>query len=175
MDGNRAPRILRFAGREATLGLVVMGVFGVLLLGVSQGLIVARVMDLLSAPGIALGGALTGALAVLLLWQVVRDWRRFRTLEIATDGTWRLRNPFGSVLHTLAPGDPRAVDAFEREAWQFLGTPRRARLSWLEIELPDGRRFRSARSTAAFQAEAKLALRAHVNQAGRPSDIGAPK
>ena len=108
-------------------------------------------------------------MAAYLIWQVARDWRRFRTLDIDADGTWRLRNPFGVVLHTLAPGDPRAADVFEREVWLFAGSPRKMRASWLQIELPDGRVFHSAQGPAKAQARAMLALGDHVRTAGRPS------
>jgi hypothetical protein len=168
-----APQTLRFAGRGAPAGLVVMGIFGLVMGAVAVGLVLLFATGALAEPGLLAGAGVLGALAALLIRQVARDWRLFSTLEIDADGTWRLRNPGGVVLHTLAPGDARAVDEIERESWLFMGTPRRARLSWLRIELPDGRVFHSARSTARFQAEAKAALREHVRTAGRASPGGA--
>lgn len=160
-----APQILRFAGVEAALGLGVMGLMGLVSAAVAAGLVAVWATGVAPEPGYLAGAGVLGAVAALLLRQVWRDWRRFRTLEIAADGTWRLRNPVGVVRLTLAPGDKRAVDGFEREAWLFLGTPRRARLAWVQVELPDGRRFLSCRSTARFQAPAQAALEAHVREA----------
>lgn len=159
------PQTLRFAGIEAAVGLGVMGLFGLVMASVATGLVAVWATGLVPDPGILAGAGVVGAMAVLLLRQIWRDWRRFRVLRIEEDGTWRLINPVGVVLLTLAPRDKRAVDAFEREVWLFLGTPRRDRVAWIQVELPDGRIFLSARSTARSQAPAHAALAAHIRGA----------
>ena len=150
---------LRFAGFEAGLGVIVMGLFWLPAVLGFVGLIalLATAQAAVNATSLG-GGALLLAGIAAMTWMLRLTLRGFRTIELRDDGAWILRNPIGVRLATLAPDVERAIDVKQRDQWLFVGTAIRTRQAWIEIVTPT-RRYRSVRSVPKLQAAAITALR----------------
>lgn len=139
-DPPGAPGRAVFAGAEAGIGLVVLGLFLVLgLLGVAGA--TALVATGLVARDAENVGAVVVFAAAVGLWGagVVRDLRLVRVVEVRADGAWRLRGPLGLTRAELAPGTPRELVVRERKAWILVGAPRQYTQTWAEIVTPTRR------------------------------------
>jgi len=149
---------LRFAGWEATIGVVVLGAFwgfGALgLLGLAILLISGQVAF---GSDVALGLAILAGGVIALAMVLARDRRLFRIIDIADDGSWTLRNHLGRAIARIPPGAERAIVERRREAWMYIGTARRYTQSWFELTC-DGRTFESSHGTPRRQAKARDAL-----------------
>jgi hypothetical protein len=147
----------RFAGPEALLGPIVMTLFcviGALGLVVVGFAVRAGAVTLTVGPIVVIAGL--AAFTIWLGWTVVRDLRRFQTVENRA-GDWILRNVLGIAVGAISAGAPRTIADRCRSGWLISGTARKLAMSWLEIE-SDGRRWHSLRSTPAYQAEARALL-----------------
>lgn len=126
---------VRFAvSGVAGISLVVMSLFFVLgLLGVAGvGVLLATGEVHADAGELAMYVAFVAAVA---LWgaSIVRDFRRVRAVDIAADGSWHLRGPFGIRRGTIGTGQSRSVRERSAKVWMF-GAPRRYVQTWAEIE-----------------------------------------
>jgi hypothetical protein len=126
---------VRFAARGiAGISIIVMTLFFVLgLLGVvGVGVLLATGEAHANAGELAMFAAFVIAVG---LWgaSIVRDLRRVREVQIAGDGTWILRGPFGLRRGTIAAGQRRSVRERRAKVWIF-GAPRRYEQSWAELE-----------------------------------------
>jgi hypothetical protein len=73
----------------------------------------------------------------------------------------------GRELLRLPPEAQRAVDLLRAVTWYFTGVAHRVPRTWIELELPDGRRFASLRTAETAQAPTIAALRRLVEITGR--------
>jgi hypothetical protein len=149
---------LRFAGWEAAIGVFVLGAFAVFaalgLLGLAA---LALTGQVAFGRDVAFGlVVLAGAVGVLGV-VVVRGQRQFRTLEIADDGTWILRDSLGCRLGQIAPDAERSLVELRRETWMYIGTARKYTQSWFEL-VSGSRTYHSCHSIPKFQAPAREAL-----------------
>jgi hypothetical protein len=146
-------------GGIAGLGVIVLSLFFVLGLFGVVGVAVLLVTGELHADAGEL--AMFGVLVVgVALWgaSIVRDLRRVRAVEIAGDGTWTLRGPFGFRRGRIAPGVARSVRERSAKVWIF-GAPRRYEQTWAEIEA-GGRTWKTCASIPEVTAPAIDQLRA---------------
>lgn len=130
---------------------VFVGVTGLLTLGTA----LAAAVDRDLRKGMAASSLVLGALTVWLGSAIGERLERFEQLIIEPDNTWRAESLVGSEVLRLGPDDMRAVDFMSR---RVEGEP----LTWVQIELPDGRRFLSLEAREAAQREAFAALRAQI-------------
>jgi hypothetical protein len=68
---------------------------------------------------------------------------RFFSIEIDKQGRWELQNAYGWVIKSIEPNELRAIDQKTENVW---GKSRRKQI-YIEIELPDGQKYRSHSST----------------------------
>jgi hypothetical protein len=130
---------------------VMVGVLG--LLGLGTGLV--AIFERKLRKGMALTCAVMLALSGWLGSAAWDRLERFETLTIEPDNAWVAENLAGGDVMRLGPDDLRAVDFKSR---LVEGAP----MTWIEIELPDGRRFASLEARESVQIEAMKALRAHI-------------
>ena len=149
-------------------GFAVLCLFGLFTLLGTAGTAALWLTGRVPASAMLLGGLVGLALAsAAFIWFFVHTLRRFRTLVIEPDGTWRLVNLIGRELLRLPPEAQRAVDLLRAVTWYFTGVAHRVPRTWIELELPDGRRFASLRTAETAQAPTIAALRRLVEITGR--------
>lgn len=137
---------VRFAsGAIAGIGVIVLSLFFLfgLLAVVGVGVLLATGELHANAGELAMYGVLVVGVA---LWgaSIVRDLRNVRVVEIAGDGSWILRGPFGIPRGTIGAGQSRAVHERSAKVWMF-GAPRRYTQTWGEISA-GGRTWKTCRS-----------------------------
>ncbi|MCA9540963.1 MAG: hypothetical protein KC620_18815 [Myxococcales bacterium] len=148
---------LRFAGGLARLGFVALALFALFGALGAAGLLMGLMGGLFSVVG-GLGALGLAAATALIVVYLIRGGRRFATLVVEPDGTWRLLGLFGGEKLRLAPDAMRAVDVRHDKAMFITGVVNVVRRSWVEIELPDGRVFASLKNAEPAQAAALEAL-----------------
>ena len=144
---------IALAGVEANIGIIVLATF------LGFGVLAALGVGVLLATGEVHAGAsgvatYSGGVIVVALWArlLIRDVRAFGVVEVADDGSWRLRGPLGVPRGTIAAGVARAITATRRDTWIF-GVARRYTQSWGVIEA-NGRRWDTCRGTLQSNARA---------------------
>jgi hypothetical protein len=158
--GSDAPRRERliFAGFEAALGLVVLGLFWLLgVLGLVGGLILVATGEVAGSGELWFGLAVLAAFVGWFGWTIARGLRQFRTIDMLEDGRWILRNPLGVALGRIAADQDREAVEKRAETWMFTGTARKFTKSWIEVRAA-GRTWRSTHSIPKYQAKARQGL-----------------
>lgn len=107
--------------------------------------------------GMSIATVVLGACVALGITWLGDRLARFDSLVVEADGGWRLENALGIAVHVLAPDALRAVD-FRRE--HVSQSRMHLTRGWVEIERPDGRRFRSAVAPIEAQQSARARLKA---------------
>jgi hypothetical protein len=150
-----------FAGVEASIGIIVFGLFWILGLLGTLGFAALLVTGQVARTAEALGGfAILAAAFALWSYFILRDLRNVRVVDIEADGTWLLRGPFGIPRGRIAAGAPREVHGRQREVWRMMGTIKKSTEAWAEISAGD-RQWRTTRSIPEVQRKALAVLERH--------------
>ncbi|MFO1054568.1 MAG: hypothetical protein U1F36_20285 [Planctomycetota bacterium] len=135
-----------FAGAFAIVGPLVLGMFLVMAVLGLAGLVALLLTGQLDSPGEGwFGVAVLLGVAGWIGWTVARGLRSFRVVDVAADGTWTLRNPWGLALARIPPDARRTLEGYRVKIWSFVGTYRRFTADFLEVRCGE----RTLRSCAA--------------------------
>ncbi len=157
-------REARFAGVEASIGIVVFIIFWTFgLLGIG-GALIAIATGLIDHGVGNLGAAALGVgVMVLLTWKIWYDFRLIRVIDVADDGTWIMSSVFHVVRARLGPDEPRTFTVYEKSRWILTGVPRKYKVSWAVIEA-QGKTWKTCMNPPWAQREAIAMLRSWIHE-----------
>jgi len=157
-------REARFAGVEASIGIVVFIIFWSFgLLGIG-GALIAIATGLIDATADNLGAAALGVGVLgLLTWKIWYDFHLIRVIQIADDDTWIMSSVFHIVRAKLAPDEPRTFTVYEKSRWILTGVPRKYKVSWAVIET-QGKTWKTCMNPPWAQREGIAMLRSWIHE-----------